>query len=72
MIKKEKPITKIYLCGKKITRKIQAWEARNYDGTFAGYKKGTPEGDRWLIEEKFIPKDTTKPIRYTNFWYLDI
>jgi hypothetical protein len=58
--------------GKKIIRRIQAWQARNYDGTFAGYKQGTPEGDRWLIEEKFIPKDPTQPIRYTNFWNLNM
>ena len=51
-------------------RKIQAWECREYDGEPSNWKQGTPNGDRWLIEKKFIPSDGTSP-RFTNYWRSD-
>lgn len=53
--------------GKTVYRKILASEARNYDGTLAGWKTGTPEGDRECIEKAFTPKGPRKTV-YTNYW----
>lgn len=66
---KNKPfkIEKIY-CGLYEYRKIKAYQARNWDGSFAGYERGTPDGDQELIERKFIPKDCGLKVRYTNYW----
>ena len=47
-------------------RKIQAWQAKNWDGSPSGWQRGTEEGDRWLVEKRFIPNNG-KP-RYTNYW----
>lgn len=49
-------------------RRIQAWEAKDYDGEPSNWKQGTTDGDRWLTERKFIPLDKGEPVRYTNFW----
>lgn len=53
--------------GKSVYRRIRASEARNYDGTSAGYIAGTPEGDRECVEKAFTPKGSRKT-RYTNYW----
>ncbi len=50
----------------KQTNKIQAWQARNYDGSFAGYLKGTTDGDRWLTEEVTIWCNGDRT--YKNYW----
>ena len=50
----------------KFTNRIQAFESRNYDGSLAGYTKGTEEGDRWLTEEVTVYCDGTKS--YKNWW----
>lgn len=47
---------------------IQAWQARNYDGSLAGYRQGTPDGDRQCTEKKFVPHEKEAPTRYTNYW----
>ncbi len=47
---------------------IQAWQARNWDGSSAGYKQGTPDGERTCTEKKFVPNDKQAPTRYTNYW----
>jgi hypothetical protein len=52
--------------GKVEYRKIQAWQARNYDGDPANFKPCTPDGDRWLVEKRFIPKNGHP--RFTNYW----
>lgn len=49
-------------------RKIQAFQACNYDGTLAGYEPGTPEGDSYLIEKRFIPISSFESVRFTNYW----
>ena len=54
--------------GKLEYRKIQAFEACNYFGDNAMWEKGTPEGDRHLIEKRFIPNDPTEKIRFSNCW----
>ncbi len=59
-------IEKIY-DGRIEYRKIQAWQARNYDGDPANWKQGTPSGNRWLIEKKFVSNDG-KTVRYKNLW----
>lgn len=59
-------VEKIY-GGKIEYRKIQAWQARDWDGELSNWEQGTPEGDRWLIEKKFISNDR-KTVRYTNCW----
>ena len=47
---------------------IKGWQAKNWDGSSAGYHPGTPEGDKELLEKKFVPHDLESfPIRYTNF-----
>jgi hypothetical protein len=51
-----------------IWKRIQAFDAKNWDGTHAGYKKGTEEGDRLLLEKKIVPFDKSMPVMYTNFW----
>ncbi len=53
--------------GKSVYRKIFASEVRNSDGSLAGWKSGTPEGDRQCIEKAFTPKGSKKT-RYTNYW----
>lgn len=53
--------------GKTVYRWIRASEARNSDGTLAGWDAGTPEGDRRCIEKAFTPKGS-KRTRYTNYW----
>lgn len=55
--------------GKYEYREIQAFQCCNSDGTHAGYLAGTPEGDRWLIERRFIP--TKGQVKFTNFWRYD-
>lgn len=52
----------------RISRLIQAWEAKNGDGSPANWEKGTPDGDRWLTQVKIIPHDKEKPIKYQNHW----
>nr|WFD61356.1 MAG: hypothetical protein [uncultured cyanophage]WFD61425.1 MAG: hypothetical protein [uncultured cyanophage] len=49
-------------------RRIQAWEAKEYDGELSNWEQGTPDGDRWLTERKFIPSGKNEPVRFTNFW----
>ena len=54
-------------------RIIKGYEACNFDGEPAGYKPGTKEGDREVLERRFIPskkaeKEETLTVRYTNFW----
>jgi hypothetical protein len=53
--------------GKSVYRKIFASEARNSDGTLAGWEAGTPAGDRQCIEKAFTPKGSKKT-KYTNYW----
>jgi hypothetical protein len=48
-------------------RKIQAWQARNWDGEYANFQKGTPDRHRWLIEKRFVSDDGER-IRFTNCW----
>jgi hypothetical protein len=48
--------------------KIKAYQAKNWDGSLAGYKPGTPEGERDVTEKKFVPDDADRPVRYTNYW----
>jgi hypothetical protein len=48
--------------------KIKAYEAKNYDGSSAGYKPGTPDGEREVTEKKFVPDDIDSPVRFTNYW----
>jgi hypothetical protein len=52
----------------RISTVIQAWQAKNGDGSPANWEKGTEEGDRWLTQVKIIPNDHEKPIRYQNYW----
>lgn len=59
-------VEKVY-GGKIEYRKIQAWQARNYNGDSANWEQGTPDGDRWLVEKRFIPKGGGHP-RFTNCW----
>lgn len=47
-------------------RRIKAWQARNYDGSLARYRRGTLEGERDVLEKRFIPKDKSQSVRYTN------
>ena len=49
-------------------RNIQAFECCNSGGENAGWCPLTPEGDKWLIEKRFIPKDSREGIRFTNVW----
>jgi len=49
-------------------RNIQAFECCNYDGDNAGWSSGTPEGDKWLVEKRFIPHDSREGIRFSNVW----
>jgi hypothetical protein len=49
-------------------RKIQAFQACNYDGENAGWEQGTRDGDRYLIEKRFIPTDKDEKITFTNCW----
>jgi len=48
--------------------KIKAYQARNYDGTLAGWQQDTPSGEREVTEKKFVPDDSNRPVRYTNYW----
>jgi len=52
----------------RISTTIQAWQAKNHDGSTGGWEKGTPDGDRWLTQVKVIPNDKEAPIRYQNHW----
>jgi hypothetical protein len=52
----------------RISTVIQAWQAKNGDGSPANWEKGTPDGDRWLTQVKIIPHDKEKPIKYQNHW----
>lgn len=65
----EKPykIEKIH-GGKVEYRKIQAFDACDFDGEPSNWKQGTPDGDRWLVEKRFIPNDKKEPMRFTNYW----
>lgn len=54
--------------GIEVWKRIKASEAKNWDGENAGYEPGTVEGDRVLLEKKFIPSDKSLPVRFTNFW----
>ena len=46
---------------------IQAWEAKNHDGSSAGWEKGTPDGDRWCVEVRTVNHMSGK-IDYKNYW----
>jgi hypothetical protein len=46
--------------------RIKAHQARNYDGSSAGWQAGTPDGDREVLEKKFVSKDGS--VKYTNYW----
>ena len=50
----------------KTTKHIQAWQACNYDGSSAGYQKGTLEGDRWLEQTTIEYPD--EEIKIVNRW----
>ena len=52
----------------RISTVIQAWQAKNHDGSTGGWERGTPDGDRWLTQVKIIPHDKEKPIKYQNQW----
>ena len=52
----------------RISTAIQAWQAKNHDGSTGGWEKGTPDGDRWLTQVKIIPHDNDKFIKYQNHW----
>jgi hypothetical protein len=54
--------------GIEVWKRIKASEAKNADGTNAGYQSGTVDGDRVLLEKKFIPFNKFLPIRFTNYW----
>jgi hypothetical protein len=54
--------------GVEIWKRIKASDARNSDGENAGYKPGTIEGDRVLLQKKFVPFDKSLPVNYTNYW----
>lgn len=54
--------------GKIEYRRIQAWQAREFDGELSNWERGTPSGDRWLIEKQFIPNDRSQSVRFTNCW----
>jgi hypothetical protein len=49
-------------------RKIQAFQCCDFDGKNAGYTAGTPDGDRWLVEKRFIPTDKSQSIWFKNCW----
>ena len=59
---------KEYPWGTEEYRRIKAWQARDRDGTPAGWERGTPAGDRKCVEKKNIPADPQGEIRYTNYW----
>lgn len=50
---------------KRIYRLIKGFQAKNYDGTPAGFVPGTPEGEREIIEQETI---RGKKRRYSNWW----
>jgi hypothetical protein len=54
--------------GTKYRHPIKAWQARNYNGTPAGWKQGTPDGERDVVEVMFVPDDETLPTTYSNYW----
>ena len=54
--------------GKVEYRNIQAFECCNSGGDNAGWEPFTPEGDKWLIEKRFIPTDSRDKIKFTNAW----
>jgi len=45
---------------------IKASSARNHDGSYAGWKPGTPEGDRECIQVEIHPE--RGPVYYQNLW----
>ena len=48
-------------------RAIQAWQAKNFDGTPGGWEKGTEDGDRWCVEVRTVNHMSGK-IDYKNYW----
>jgi hypothetical protein len=54
--------------GKRYWTRIKAHEAKNWDGSCAGWRQGTPDGNRDVIEVRFVPADIELPVRYTNYW----
>jgi len=48
-----------------VFRLIKGHEARNSDGSHAGWRPGTPEGDQECVEMKCIGGEE---ITYTNYW----
>lgn len=60
-------VEKVY-GGKCEYRRIQAFQCCNYDGENAGYLAGTPAGDRWLTEKRFIPNSRFESVKFTNYW----
>lgn len=53
--------------GKSVYRRIKASEARNSDGTSAGWIPNTPDGDRVCVQKAFTPKGSRKTT-FTNYW----
>jgi hypothetical protein len=54
--------------GVEIWKRIKASDAKEFDGRNAGYEPGTLEGERVLLEKKFVPFDKSMPVRFTNYW----
>lgn len=50
---------------KRIYRIIKGHQAKNYDGTPAGFVPGTPEGEREIIEQETV---RGKKRRFSNWW----
>lgn len=50
---------------KRIYRIIKAHQAKNYDGTSAGFLPGTPEGEREIIEQEKI---CGRKRSFSNWW----
>lgn len=50
---------------KRIYRVIKAYQAKNYDGTSAGFLPNTPDGEREIIEQETVHG---KKRRYSNWW----
>jgi hypothetical protein len=55
------------LYGTEYWTNIKAYQARNYDGSLAGWEPGTPEGEREVVEKKFVSEDGLT-VRYSNYW----
>ena len=46
---------------------IPLWQSRNNDGSHAGYRKKSDEGDRVILQKSCTNHNNAK-IYYTNWW----